>query len=233
MCSMLLVARETAKLTTGESITESMEEDSQERTEEEPDSREDAVIVLDAGHGGEDPGKVGINGCLEKDINLEITLLVRDKLAEEGVQAVLTREKDEGLHGKNASNKKVEDLKKRLEIMEAEKPKLVVSIHQNSYPEEYVKGAQVFYYGTSEEGKKAAEIMQNILIEKVDPSNHREAKSNESYYLLKKTSAVIIIVECGFLSNYQEAELLKTADYQEKVAKAICQGIIEYLDEAE
>jgi len=87
----------------------------------------------------------------------------------------------------------------------------------------------VFYYSSSEQGKQLAEILQRCLVEGVDPENHRKAKGNDSYYLLKKMESPTVIVECGFLSNPEEATLLSTEEYQEKVAKAICQGIVEYL----
>ena len=104
-----------------------------------------------------------------------------------------------------------------------------VSIHQNSYPEESVKGAQVFYYGQSKEGKKLAETLQQALIDQLDPKNHRQAKANESYFLLKKTPSPTVIVECGFLSNSEEAALLITEEYQKKVAEAVKIGILECL----
>ena len=106
---------------------------------------------------------------------------------------------------------------------------LVVSVHQNSYHEEYVKGAQVFYYATSEKSKKLADVLQEQL-RGLDPENRREAKGNDSYFLLKKTSKPIVIVECGFLSNREEAEQLSTPLYQEKVAWNIHMGIMKFLN---
>ena len=163
-------------------------------------------IVIDAGHGGDDPGKIGINGEKEKKLNLAIA---------KKLQKIL----------------EVEDMKKRCEIINKEKPVFTISIHQNSYPEEYVKGAQVFYYGESQEGKELAEVLQKSLVAELDKENHRTAKANESYYLLKKTESPTVIVECGFLSNSQEAELLSDAEYQQKVAVAISKGIENYLNE--
>lgn len=96
-----------------------------------------------------------------------------------------------------------------------------------------VKGAQVFYYTNSAEGKKLAEGLQTALVEGVDPENHREAKGNTSYYLLKKTDVPLAIVECGFLSNPEEAGLLATKEYQEKVAEAVCTGILKYLEKSD
>ena len=127
-------------------------------------SKEKKCIVIDAGHGGFDPGKVGINGQLEKDINLEIARYLKQFMQAEGIEVVMTRQGEEGLYDENASNKKVQDMKRRLETIEKADPVLVVSIHQNSYHEEYVKGAQVFYYATSANSKGLAEILQERLL---------------------------------------------------------------------
>ena len=105
---------------------------------------------------------------------------------------------------------------------------IFVSIHQNSYSEEYVKGAQVFYYATSLQGKSMAEMMQKTMTEVLDKDNRREAKANDSYYLLKKTQTPIIIAECGFLSNSEEAGLLTKESYQDRVAWAIHLGVLRY-----
>lgn len=187
-------------------------------------------VVLDAGHGGDDPGKIGINGALEKDVNLAITLLVKQYLEESDIRVVLTRETSEGLYDAGASNKKVQDMKRRIGIIEECSPDVTVSIHQNSYPEEYVHGAQVFYYTGSEEGKALAEKIQRRLVEGADPENKRQVKANDSYYLLKKTRVPIVIVECGFLSNAKEAEKLCTEEYREKLAWQIHLGIVQYLN---
>ena len=152
-------------------------------------------VVIDAGHGGNDPGKVGINGANEKDVNLEIALLVKLYLEMNDVEVVMTRESDEGLNDADASNKKVQDMKRRIALIEETAPALTVSIHQNSYPEEYVHGAQVFYYTGSVQGQRLAEHIQGQLVERVDPENKRQVKANDSYYLLKKTGVPIVIVE--------------------------------------
>ena len=190
-------------------------------------------VVLDAGHGGIDPGKIGINEALEKDVNLAITLRVKEYLEAQDVQVVLTRDTEEGLYDADASNKKVQDMKRRIEIIEKTAPDLTVSIHQNSYPEEYVSGAQVFYYTGSTEGQKVAELLQKSLVKRLDPDNHRQVKANDSYYLLKKTSTPIVIVECGFLSNSAEAAKLCDEEYQDKTAWAIHMGIMQYLNDAD
>jgi N-acetylmuramoyl-L-alanine amidase len=106
----------------------------------------------------------------------------------------------------------------------------VVSIHQNSYGEEYVNGAQVFYHANSKEGQSLAVYLQESLRERLNPKNHRQIKANDSYYLLKKTSVPTVIVECGFLSNYTEAELLEAEEYQDRIAWAIHMGILQFIN---
>ncbi len=191
-------------------------------------SEKEICVVIDAGHGGADPGKVGINQALEMDVNLQIAKLLKTFLETEGIKVVMTREDAAGLYDENASNKKVQDMKRRLQIIEETDPQLIVSIHQNSYHEEYVKGAQVFYYATSEKSKLLAELVQESLRE-LDPENNRKSKPNDSYYLLKKTNKPIVIAECGFLSNAGEADKLITPFYQEKIAFKIHMGIMKYL----
>lgn len=188
------------------------------------------TIVIDAGHGGIDPGKVGINNALEKDINLAIALKLQKYLEQNGINVVMTRTDDNGLYEESDSNKKVRDMKNRLSIIEEAKPTLAVSIHQNSYPDKSVSGVQVFYYKDSIKSKTAAEIMQTQLIKSLKPSKERTAKDNSSYYLLKKTSVPIMIIECAFMSNPTEAELLTKDDYQEKVAWAIYMGIMQVIN---
>lgn len=186
-------------------------------------------VVVDAGHGGSDPGKIGINGLEEKEVNLAIAQYVEELLKKEKIEVVMTREKDEMLSEDSGEKTKIGDMKMRVEQINKEKPLLTVSIHQNSYPQEEIKGAQVFYYTHSEEGKEAAEIMQESLLV-LDDTNHRKAKANDTYYLLKRTESPTIIVECGFLTNTEEAGLLKQEEYQKKVAEAIVAGIKAYME---
>lgn len=187
-------------------------------------------VVVDAGHGGADPGKVSVDGSLEKDINLQIALKLRNFLEQQDVEVVLTRDSDAGLYDENASNKKVQDMKNRVSVIEERRPELTVSIHQNSYHEEYVHGAQAFYYANSEKSRELAERIQQVMAWELDKDNARQAKANDSYYLLKKTSTPIVIVECGFLSNYEEAQKLSSELYQEKVAWAIHMAILQQLN---
>ncbi len=185
---------------------------------------------LQSAHGGDDPGKIGINGVPEKDINLRITEKLRQYLEADGIRVVLTRETEDGLYDASAPNKKVQDMKRRIEKIEQTDPVLTVSIHQNSYPEEYVHGAQVFYYNGSSGGEQLAGLIQTQLVQDLDPENHRQIKPNDSYYLLKKTKGTIVIVECGFLSNAAEAGKLCDEAYQDRVAWSIHKGILQYIN---
>lgn len=166
---------------------------------------------------------------MEKDINLEIALKLKRCLEEENISVILTREKDTEVGGTVLGNKKVADMKARVEMINKIKPSLVVSIHQNSYPQEAVRGAQVFFYRHSESGEVMAKLMQEALLA-VDQKNHRQAKANDTYYLLKRTEVPTIIVECGFLSNWEEAGKLVGENYQKKLAEAICKGIQKCLE---
>ena len=150
-------------------------------------AEEKPCIVVDAGHGGDDPGKIGIHGELEKDINLAIAKKVKARLEKENITVILTRETDESLDKGESGSKKVADMRNRCRLIDEAKPLFTISVHQNSYTEESISGAQCFYFGQSEEGRKIAGIMQESLRSHLDTENKREAKANESYYLLKKT----------------------------------------------
>ena len=173
--------------------------------EQSRQSRTKYCVVVDAGHGGDDPGKIGTAGTLEKEINLAIAKRLEALLKQADVAVVMTRTDSNGLYDENASG------------------------NQNSYPDPAIKGAQVFYYTSSVEGKQLAKRLQERLVKGLDPQNHRQAKANDSYYLLKKTACPIVIVECGFLSNPQEEALLTDSVYQERVAWNIFMGIMQEL----
>ena len=190
----------------------------------------DICVVLDAGHGGKDPGKVGITGCYEKDINLKITEKLKIFLELEGIRVVLTRDGDYGLYSETDAVKKTADMRNRVSLIEQTEPDLVISIHQNSYSDGSIKGAQTFYYSDSKKGKELAGFLQDRLVYTLDNNNHRKEKANDNYYLLKNTNCPIVIVESGFLSNEEECKLLQSEVYQEKVAWAVYMGIMQYLN---
>lgn len=180
-------------------------------------------IVVDAGHGGADPGKVAEDGTKEKNINLAICEKLTGFLQQGGAVVTPTRMSDEAL-----DKSKRKDLSSRAELASDSRVDLFVSIHQNSFPDSSVKGAQVFYYKKSDEGKKLAVSIQKRLKEVCDISNDRAAKANADYYILKKSSVPGVIVECGFLSNGDEHNKLLDEKYQEKLAWAVYMGILDY-----
>ena len=188
------------------------------------------LILVDAGHGGSDPGMIGVGGLEEKGINLSISLLLRDTLEKSGYSVIMTREEDKGLYDSSAANKKAQDMQRRIAMIREHMPVLSVSIHQNSYHDAGVHGPQVFYYESSVEGKKLAEAVQSSLNDLLEVDRPREVKGNTSYYLLKRSSGTLVIVECGFLTNPEEAQKLQTKEYQEKVAAAVSEGIRTYLN---
>ena len=195
--------------------------------EEKP--KETVKVVLDPGHGGFDPGKVSVTGALEKDLNLAVAKKVKRFLEEQDIHVVMTRDGDEDLSEERKHGKKTADMKNRVQLIEREAPRCTVSIHQNSYTDGSVSGPQVFYYKTSTEGKALADKIQERLNEELSIERPRTSRENDTYYILKKSSSVTVLAECGFISNYKEAEQLESEEYQTKTAKAICEGILEYL----
>lgn len=187
-----------------------------------------ATIVIDPGHGGFDPGKVGVNQTLEKDINLAISKKLNDKLSASGYTVYMTRTTDKALCQGTESSKKLTDMKNRVAMIEETKPDLVVSIHQNSFSAG-TKGAQVFYHTSSEAGKRLAGIIQKTIRESVGDDNHRVEKANDSYFMLRKVTCPLVIVECGFLSNPEEEALLNDEKYQKRMANGIAEGIENFL----
>ena len=194
------------------------------------------VIVIDAGHGGFDGGAEAADGTEEKDINLAIA----EKLAEEAagyeVEIVMTRDGDYGLYEPDSGTKKRDDLTARKKIMEESGAELVVSIHLNSYPQDTsVYGAQVFYAEDEQVGtdvhpaREIAENVQNALESAIPDGRERTAMKKNDVLLMKDPPCRFILVECGFLSCPREAQLLKTAEYQGKVAAAVWTGINEIL----
>ena len=190
--------------------------------EEKKVKKEEVVIVVDPGHGGEDPGKVGINDVLEKDLNLQIAKKVKKLLEEAGIKIVMTRTNDK------VPDAKKEDLNQRVQLINETKPKLALCIHQNSYPDEKIKGAQVFYHTITPEAEDVASIVQEQL-RTVDPTNTRQIKENDTYYMLKNCQVPTIIVECGFLTNPEEAAKLTQEEYQDQIAQAICEGVVKWM----
>lgn len=182
------------------------------------------VVIIDAGHGSWDPGKVVGNDILEKDINLAIALKLQRYLEQGGSYVLMTRTDDTVL-----GDTKRTDMAGRITIINEGHGDLLVSIHQNSFPDSSASGPQVFYYGNSQESKRLAESVQAQMTEFLN-TRRRTPKANENYVMLKRTSIPAIIVECGFLSNRADREKLITESYQQRVAWAIYVGIINFFN---
>lgn len=192
------------------------------------------AIVLDPGHGGEDGGAVSSGGLRESDLNLEIGLRARDLLRFLGFSVLMTRETDVSIYDASASSvseKKVSDLKNRVRLVSELPNAVLISIHQNMFPEARYYGAQVFYARTAG-SRTLAEGIQALCCTRLDSSNHRKAKEAESVYLLKQIDCPGVLVECGFLSNPEEERKLQTASYQKKLAAVLAAALSEYLSES-
>lgn len=191
------------------------------------------IILIDPGHGGIDGGAKSQSGTIEKDINLQIALKLRDNLEEKGYKVCMTRESDEGLYqeGKTVKEKKREDLKKRVSLKTETNCDIFVSIHQNMFPQSKCYGAQV-WYASNEKSYELATKVQESIKETVNDNNKRVAKpAGEAYLILRdKYEGASIIVECGFLSNPTEEQELKTDAHQELIVKGISDGIDKYFD---
>jgi len=180
------------------------------------------IIVLDAGHGGWDPGMVQ-GKTEEKHINLSIVKKLQTFLEQGGATVIITRIDDTEL-----SKSKSGDMQARRLIANTSHADIFVSIHQNSYVKSGVHGAQAFYFNESDNSQKLATSIQNRLCEFADPSNKLKSKANSNYFVLKQTSMPAVLVECGFLTNYNERNKLLDESYQEKIAWGIYLGIIDY-----
>ena len=191
------------------------------------------VIVIDAGHGGEDGG-ASANGLLEKDINLSIALKLRDMLTISGYKVVMTRDSDVSVYDSTADTtreKKVSDLKNRAEMINSSKNNILVSIHQNKFEQSQYFGTQMFYSKNDPKSAVLAEELRKSVTGMLQPDNKRELKqADSSIYILDKAQVPAVIVECGFLSNEEEAKKLADSDYQQKMAFAIYSGILGYMN---
>lgn len=191
------------------------------------------VIVLDAGHGGIDGGCVSVNGVAEKGINLSIVQTLRDCFDILGFDVVCTREDDRSIHDSGVEGigkQKLSDMKNRLDIINRYDDALVVSVHQNQFVDPRYSGAQMFYAKENDDSRRLAECMKKQFVALLQPSNERETKPvGKEMYLIHNAKSPALMVECGFLSNPDEAKLLESADYQKKVAFTILTGAQEYL----
>ena len=192
------------------------------------------TVVVDAGHGGEDGGATGVHGELEKDINLAIALELQRLLEQHQFEVVMVRDWDTDLADQNlptVAQRKRSDLRQRLRLVEESGGCVLLSIHQNFFTESQYSGAQVFYSANDPRGEALAEAIRASIVETLQPENTRQNKVGEGVYLLEQCQVPAVLVECGFLSNPEEAAALADPDYQKQMAQAIYNGLVRYLKE--
>ncbi len=183
-------------------------------------------IVLDAGHGGRDGGCVGVNGSVEKDLNLKYTLKLKDKLVAYGYKVVLTRGDDCGLYDPFADNKKISDMNARMGIIKMANPNLVVSIHMNSFADTSVGGANCFYKIDDDASISCANLIQSAIKKHCSVLSEKAKKGD--YFMLNCSYYTSVLIECGFLSNIEEEKKLNSNEYLEKFTDAVAEGILLY-----
>ena len=196
----------------------------------EPVEREH-TIVIDAGHGGEDGGAVSCTGVMEKQINLEIALELNDLFHLLGHRTRMIRTDDRSVYtaGDTIARRKVSDLKERVRMVEETEDAVLVSIHQNLFPDARYSGAQVFY-SPAGESPALAESLQTSFRQTINPGSNREIKRAKGVYLMEHTTCTAILVECGFLSNPEEENLLRTREYQQRICTVIAAAVANFLD---
>lgn len=195
------------------------------------DENERNLVILDAGHGGEDPGAIGVSGVYEKDLNLEIVKEIGTVLKEKGFAVLYTRTEDKLLYAESENVKglrKISDLKNRCKIA-AEYPKSIfISVHMNSYGDSKYSGMQVYYSTKTDESKVLASSIQSNVKNSVQQTNNRTVKTGNDIYVLENISNTAVLIECGFITNQEECKKLSEKEYQKQLSLAIVCGIIEY-----
>ncbi len=189
------------------------------------------IIIIDAGHGTPDEGAVSTKGTTEAQINLKIALKVQNLLEQSGASVILTRSDENSicdLNSRTLREKKVSDIKNRVEIGNQSSADIFVSIHINKIPNEKYSGWQSFFRDGDPESIKLAEAIQNSLNSTIQNTHHRTSLKLDNIYIMKKVEVPITLIECGFLSNHEDEEKVLTDQYQDKLAWGIYTGIIDY-----
>ncbi|MBE6794391.1 MAG: N-acetylmuramoyl-L-alanine amidase [Ruminococcaceae bacterium] len=189
-------------------------------------------FIIDAGHGGEDSGALSDNGLLEKDVNLDICLTLEKLLKQSGFDTVMIRTEDVSVHtnnGESVRERKVSDIYNRVDIANSDINNILISIHQNHFSQSEYKGTQVFYSKNTVDSAKLAECIRISVTNLIQNDNKRECKKSSGVYLLDNVKVPAVIVECGFLSNSEEAALLSDEKYRENMAYCIYLGLLEYV----
>ena len=189
------------------------------------------TIIIDAGHGGEDGGATSCTGKLESVYNLEIARKLNDLMHLLGLHTKMVRTSDTSVYtqGNSIAEKKVSDLNYRVKLVNETENAILVSIHQNTFPDGQYRGAQVFY-APKGEGKDLAEQLQTALVQTLNPGSNRRSKRADGVYLMEHIQKTGVLVECGFLSNAEEEANLRSEDYQKKLVCVIAATVFNYLD---
>lgn len=207
-----------------------------EQTEQttDPPAQVDGVVILDAGHGGEDGGAVGVTGLLEKELNLDLAKRVAALLEQHGVKVIMTRTEDVLLYDRNTNyegRKKALDLAARQAIGDANPDAIFVSIHANTFSQSQYHGLQIWYGANHAGSATLAEQIRLEVVSTLQPDNHRQSKQGGSnIYLLYHLNNPAVLVECGFLSNPGECRSLEDESYRQALALALCRGILAYYE---
>lgn len=189
------------------------------------------TIIIDPGHGGADPGAVGANGSLEKELNLELSLTLCDLLEMSGFDVIMTRDDDRMLTTDDGTSKKSQDLSARLSVARDHPDALFVSIHMNKFPDSSVHGVQVYYSKNHQSSRALAEEIRKYVTASVQPSNKRQIKeATSAIFILDRIENPAVLVECGFISNSMEEALLRDREYRTALATAICGAIVCFSD---
>ena len=196
----------------------------------ETSAKSEITVIIDPGHGGRDGGASTEDGVLEKDLNLAVALKLRALLSEADVNVVMTRDRDIMLASDDSSHKKRDDLNARLAMSEKYDNCIFVSIHMNKFPVAKYSGLQVYYSPNNEESARLAEVIRNNTVTYLQKDNTRNTyAADSSIYILNNIKVPAVLVECGFLSNPEEAALLQTDEYQNKLAAIVFASVIDYL----
>lgn len=196
-------------------------------------SAPEMLIIIDAGHGGEDSGATGVNGVLEKDLNLSVANILGEMLTEKGFAVIYTRSEDKMLYEAWENIKgirKISDLKNRCKIAKNYPNALFVSIHMNTFGDGKYSGLQVYYSPENKESEKLAGAIQTSVKRELQPDNNRNIKPGKDIYVLENIDNTAVLIECGFLSNEEEAKKLSQKEYQKILSFSIICGIIEYMN---
>ena len=187
-------------------------------------------VVIDAGHGGEDGGAVSVSGFPESGYNLAIALRLQELIRLLGYDTKMIRTEDVSVYtnGQTLSQKKGSDLKERVRIVNESDGAILLSIHQNHFPDPELHGAQVFY-GKAEESEALAKQIQDLFLASVNKGSRRQIKKAEGVYLMEHILVPGVLIECGFLSNPQEENLLRDPEYQKKLSAVIAVAVDRHL----